>query len=312
MQLLHGPRRDIQVLAFSPDSRYLAGGDRFCRIWDLHHPEVLPPVLIHGQAIHPRLQLVFLPRVAVGLLFGLALVFDLPHATLRETHDRPTRRRYAHGAADPAHERYKLALRSTPMAARPLLEIVTYPVGESGLGEPTSSRRFVSQGYGSVTVLAFSPDGRYYLTHEGDYLDLRDAATDKIAGRFEHPRSCSHILPFGAIIEAQFSHDGTRVYVPWDKRLLVYEVPHCGPPRAEVPHPGGGKFRSLAAHPAGHILATVETGREVTFRDARTLAVVRRYDFGLAKLRAVAFSPDGTRAAVGTSDGQVLVFDVDG
>ena len=67
----------------------------------------------------------------------------------------------------------------------------------------------------------------------------------------------------------------------------------------------------IAAHPDGRLLATVEDGRAVTFRDAETLEVLRRYDFAMPTVTCVAFTPDGTRCVVGNSRGTVLLFDVE-
>jgi WD40 repeat protein len=55
------------------------------------------------------------------------------------------------------------------------------------------------------------------------------------------------------------------------------------------------------------------TGRTVRLLDADTLAEVRALDWGTGKARAVAFSPDGLRAAVSGDAGRgwVTVFDLD-
>ena len=67
----------------------------------------------------------------------------------------------------------------------------------------------------------------------------------------------------------------------------------------------------MAMHPNGRMLATVEDGRAVTFRDADTLDLLRTYDFAMPTVTCVAFTPDGTRCVIGNSRGKVLLFDVE-
>ena len=93
--------------------------------------------------------------------------------------------------------------------------------------------------------------------------------------------------------------------------LYAYHCPAGGPPVAAATLTEGSWVCDLAAHPDGRLIATIEDDRQVTFRHADTLSVLKRYDFAMPRVQAVAFSPDGTRCAVGNSRGKVLLFDVD-
>jgi WD40 repeat protein len=70
--------------------------------------------------------------------------------------------------------------------------------------------------------------------------------------------------------------------------------------------------RGLAWAPDGRTLAYT-TGTTVRLLDADTFAEVRAFDWGTGKARAVAFSPDGLRAAVSAEGGKgyVTVFDLE-
>ena len=109
-----------------------------------------------------------------------------------------------------------------------------------------------------------------------------------------------------------FTPDGRRALVAASHHVLVYDCDAGGPPVLTLPHPVvGGLFNALAVYPDGRRVATVEDHRTVTLRDADTLQPLRSYDFAMPRVTCVAFTPDGTRCAVGNSRGKVLLFDVD-
>ena len=56
---------------------------------------------------------------------------------------------------------------------------------------------------------------------------------------------------------------------------------------------------------------TVDTDRLVRVWDVASLTVTRTIEWNIGNLNAVAASPDGTRAAVGSGTGKVLVWDWD-
>ena len=84
------------------------------------------------------------------------------------------------------------------------------------------------------------------------------------------------------------------------------------PTTLELPAAEGEVRRGLAFHPDGRTLAYA-TGTTVRFLDADTFAEVRAFDWGTGKVRAVAFSPDGLRAAISGEGGKgwVTVFDLE-
>jgi WD40 repeat protein len=111
---------------------------------------------------------------------------------------------------------------------------------------------------------------------------------------------------------ALMSPDGSRLLC-WNKEsgtILAYQTgdPTRTPEQYTVPE----KLHLLrgAYHPSGTFLAA-GNGDEVIFLDARTFRVMRAYDWRIGPVDCVAFSPDGTLAAVSGAKLKVVMWDVD-
>jgi WD40 repeat protein len=74
---------------------------------------------------------------------------------------------------------------------------------------------------------------------------------------------------------------------------------------------GKSHFNGIAWHPSGDFLVTVNGDGKADYWDTRTAEWRQSFDWGLGKLRAVAFSDDGDRAACCSEEGHVVVWDVD-
>jgi WD40 repeat protein len=61
----------------------------------------------------------------------------------------------------------------------------------------------------------------------------------------------------------------------------------------------------------GQSVITAGSDGSVRLWDANTGAERRSFDWGIGKLYAAAFSPDGLTCAAGSENGQVVVWDVD-
>jgi WD40 repeat protein len=74
---------------------------------------------------------------------------------------------------------------------------------------------------------------------------------------------------------------------------------------------GPSHLTALGFHPSGKYLAATSNDATVRLLDTRTWDVAKTFAWDIGRLRAVALSADGTRAAVGSDTGKVVVWDVD-
>jgi WD40 repeat protein len=70
-------------------------------------------------------------------------------------------------------------------------------------------------------------------------------------------------------------------------------------------------FTGIAFHPSGKYLAATSNDETVKFYDATTWDVARTFTWDVGRMRSIAFSPDGTLAAVGSDTGKLVVWDID-
>ena len=94
-------------------------------------------------------------------------------------------------------------------------------------------------------------------------------------------------------------------------KFLVYQSADLAAGPVTVRNTSRKAFSGLAFHPAGRWLAATSTDGTVKLYDVATWAVARTFDWGIGRLRSVAFSPDGTVAAAGGDKGRVVVWDFD-
>lgn len=175
------------------------------------------------------------------------------------------------------------------------------------------------------TCAAFSPDGRLVAVGDGESEMPRadppgigtiyNTGTGEEADVF-HQRGCAFRLawsPDGRFLAA-VGRSGVVVY-PDDRR---YSVAVCE--RSDA------RLVAAAFHPAGETFVTAEdTGRLLFWDVAEWRHAVdrlarhdasrppaRTLDWGVGKVQALAFSPDGTLGAVAGQRGEVVVWDADG
>jgi WD40 repeat protein len=105
-----------------------------------------------------------------------------------------------------------------------------------------------------------------------------------------------------------FAPDGRRLLAHNGRALAVYDFDRMtwGEPLDRKPY-----VRAAAFSPNGEVLAVARQDGSVEFRDPRTLAVRRAYQWKLGPLTAVAFAPDGLTCAAGGRRRRVVVWDVE-
>jgi WD40 repeat protein len=161
--------------------------------------------------------------------------------------------------------------------------------------------------------LAFSPNGQFLAgANEGEF-ELRFA----VSGGLDY-RASSRTVPLirrGALQPplpgtafVSFTRDSSTCAFGWSGEIRVLDI-STGTSREvkrlEVP------FRAAGFSGSGHTFVTADWDGLVKVWDARDWAVRRTLDWRCGPLTALAFTPDGTAAAVGSDDGRVVLFDLD-
>jgi WD40 repeat protein len=107
-----------------------------------------------------------------------------------------------------------------------------------------------------------------------------------------------------------FSPDGSRLAVCRARSVLVCDV-RRKQTLAEWKNPTTKYIQSLAFSPDGSTLATVSNDEVARLWDAETGREKAAHGWGLSHLKAVAFAPDGMRAAASGKKGDIIVWDVE-
>jgi WD40 repeat protein len=138
--------------------------------------------------------------------------------------------------------------------------------------------------------------------HLGGRISILDAETGALLGRIGDAGS-------GWVKAAAISPDGNSVAWCASANLHLQRLP---PANVYVHHRiGKTHFSSVAWHPSGGFFATTNGDGKVDFWDAATGERSQSFDWGIGKLNDIAFDPAGDRAAVCSSTGQVVVWDID-
>jgi WD40 repeat protein len=302
MKVLPGPTKSNQVLAWSPDGRFVVAGGPGDGVmaWDVTAGTRGERVLNSG---HGGRLMRFCPhtgRLFVAFQTGGFWHWD-PNTSTERRSLQPAQYSLFYGMA-PSGDGRAVVLDYYHSSSR---AIVGYTVTEDGLRE--SWARDNSR-WNDVQSFVFRP-GTDELFGIGTHTSDRQ--------RFEWIRPEDGEV-VGSIASADargvrrwaLAPDGERVAWVTDQCLYLRRLDSSA--ALELPAAKGEIRRGIAFHPDGRTLAYT-TGTTVRLLDADTFAEVRAFDWGTGKARAVAFSPDGLRAAVSAEGGKgyVTVFDLE-
>ncbi len=158
---------------------------------------------------------------------------------------------------------------------------------------------------GQVWSFDFAPDGRTVavLAETGE-VTLADTASREVVARITIPQRSPYLA------HIQFAPDGNTLLMFTGHQAVLWDIPR-GAVRAEthVPDLFGSTF---ALNPALPVFAALNRERVLTLYSLDTGKPLRSLDFMLGRfVRCVCFAPDGLTCAIGGSNRQFAVFDMD-
>ena len=300
MRVLPGPTKSNQVLAWSPDGRFVVAGGTGDGVTVWPADGLTPGRRVLGAG-HGGEGMRFCPRTGrlyVAFRSGGVWALDPDAARERQCLPYDNRTHYAWPAISDDGQTVVLH-----RYARNVREVVGHAVADDGSLMETWSRTSGSEGL----RLVFRPNSDQLFTTCGNWVvksafEWTVAVTGASVGRIELP-------PDTRMSHWELSPDGERV--AWLAEHVLH-VQRLDEPAPRV-LPTAGEFRrGLAWSPDGRTLA-YGTKSVVRLLDADTLTEVRAVDWGTGNVRAIAFSPDGLRAAVSAEGGKgwVTVFDLE-
>ena len=106
-----------------------------------------------------------------------------------------------------------------------------------------------------------------------------------------------------------FAPDGKALAATADWKALTFDIERKQERHSLAGHKG--IISALAYTPDGRYLMTGSWDKTVKFWDAGTGQEVASFEWPVGRVCAVAFAPDGLRAAVAGDAGTIVVWDVD-
>ncbi|AWM41857.1 WD domain, G-beta repeat [Gemmata obscuriglobus] len=156
---------------------------------------------------------------------------------------------------------------------------------------------------GAVNRLAASSDGKWLAAVGCKRFYLLAADT------LEERASESHRALSSGSFALALSPDGRFLVYSAGREMFVREVPECreiaGVQLAAKP------FMDAAFSPDGRSLFTASKEGAVRVYSTTSWELEKSFDWGIGPLRAIAVSPDGTRAAAAGDAGRVVVWDLE-
>jgi WD40 repeat protein len=301
VQILGGRRFAVEELAFSHCGRWLAasGGRGGAHVWDANDPAApplrpIPDDTGYSGALAFRRD----GRLFFRDCYSRMRLYDPATGNLTEHGHAPS----ANMAVSPDGRRF---------VALGAYFLLTWGIRAEGQPVP---ELYDETHRTPVGRAAFTADGERLVVVGGRTAGNGRKKQTTFALTIHDAQTGEALRELGELPEAPrqlaVSADGTRVFANWGGSVSCWSVsPAGGGPRG-VRAPTRHELWMLAAHPAGP-LVTADSAGVVRVWEVPELRPVRGLAWGLGRLASLAVSPDGTRAAVGSASGKVLVWDWD-
>ena len=157
------------------------------------------------------------------------------------------------------------------------------------------------RGLHGIWKLAFSPDGKHLAC-----LDENTALLFALRPKPHRVHTYGHFGGDHATLN--FSPDGTQLLYSAGRSLLIANLAQ---PTSDIRVLSErGDIRAAKFTPDGRFLLTV-VAKKVKVRDTTTWKEVKTYEWGSGNPVVLAVAPDGSRAAVGTKTGHIVMWDLD-
>lgn len=318
MRILPSPFKRTERIRFTPDGGTLIGSGigvtpltpakttRGMAIWGLNFDDE-PECFLRGKGVSDFLVLPGGEKLLIDLRQAGMARFDLPgrreEATVKANEAFLCRGHHPDGSRFvEVGFPHRYTRRSTSLLvghqwkeAGGTLQTWTQPL------EPEWRTRF----------LGYSPGGESILLLESKNVGRRTTS------RFQRRSAESGEVLDSALfartlsIEALASPDQTRLALLAGHEIVCGSFDGFDRTAVRIENDTASHFSDMAFHPSSRILAAASNDQTIKFYETDSWTLLGTFTWNSGKMRSVAFSPDGTVAAAGSSTGQVVLWDVD-
>jgi WD40 repeat protein len=304
VRLLRGPAADVLDLAFSPDGTAIAAGFNHFPVYLWNLEAATPaPVRLPAEGRYLQGGLFFSPN-GRSLWWRRKNGYRVYDRDLREHHALSfANGGVAHGAFASTDGAWVVSRHGMPDHCL---------IGWELADDEWVRRWVVSIADIVVESITLSPDHRLLALITRSALErpqenprqveVWDTASREFRGKGDYPYAYAPTLFFAPGADALVAIN--------DMTLMVWRVPQLGDARL-VRNDNRKDFTSAAFHPSGRRLYAASNDGTIQVFDTSTWSRLERFTWQIGKPKAVAVSADGTLAAAGGENGDIVIWDVD-
>jgi WD40 repeat protein len=299
---LQGRKESLHALAFTADNRFLVTGGTACRVdaWDLTDPAAKRPVF---PKMHRTVGELWLSPDGTEIVAA-----DLSPCTVARLRlDDPRSR----NPFVPNEGISQAAPRITPTGTGVVAGSIPTRWEFAAGPKPVWQIPSTPNGQWWATDYAITPDGRVLAAGEAFHPNRYTVTGRRVAvhelDRVGAPRVFGTVSGF--VKRLAWAPTGAFLAAAVETRILVWAA--NGTQVGEFQTSGSKHVIDVCFHPSGRWLAVADNSGAVRLLETATWTEARCFTWGLTKARSIAFSPDGTLAAVGSDTGKIVVWDMD-